>query len=223
MTDKLRVGVVTSLRTPCGISEYGKALRESLSQHFFADLLETVWVARDQKPAYDAFLLNWHPGRLAVDVTDLRDLLAHNKATILLIHNTLGHLLDDETLKLVEESSAAIAHEEVDHPKVVQIPHGILEVADLPEPTETRSVGTGGFLFPWKRPELVIDVARELRCYANMVCPPYPEFINPNDLERRWTERMGGPGSLLIEKAYLPVAEAVQRLARSWVDRKSVV
>jgi len=223
----MQLAILTNVDEHCGIAEYARNLQGALEPWYKVALFlpeEFVEAALYGQ----VVLVNWHPARVHISVEWVRRMQTEGQAKVVLIHHNSRHepvqVAEGDLLDTVD---AVVAHEpflltvwnagqQYRVKPVTYIPHGFPAVDGLLEcPSSDLVLGTGGFAFPWKRFDVVIEAARRLGGHANMVCPPYPS-LNVQELESRWMAVLGA--CLRMEKSFLSQEAVVRRLALSTIN-----
>lgn len=175
---KRRVAIVSNLDPQCGNATYARRLQSALFDTYNVGMCASYAEANQFGP--DVVIINWHPAKVWVDVGTVRALKESGKKVILMHQNSTDTLMSTGPDDILHAVDATVVHENVLcnadlREKIVTIPHGIIE-CELPpfDPTTPETIGTAGFPFPWKRPDVVVRTAKSLGMRAFVPLPPYP-------------------------------------------------
>lgn len=205
----MRVGILTNLDADCGNAQHARELASALSPFDVKLSIDPGALLGSE-----AVIINWHPARVPRGMWNLEAIKSSGSKVILLIENSEERLTFDQR-QAVEQVDAAVAHEDVGDPAVTFIPVGL-----NPGPgdiyTREFSVGTAGFVFPWKRFDLVVEVAEALGWDARIVAPPHQSSRDLPAQIADWRGRLGE--RLKLIDSLVPVQEVIAHLARSTVN-----
>lgn len=212
------VSIITNTNPVCGNAEYARDLARELSKYFSVELVNWFGQERGQ-----VVLVNWHEGVVPVNGTHVRQLRQQGKKAIVILQNSWN---STETpiprdWSAPEAANAVVAHEDMKSPwfQVRMIPHGI-HVVDSLAPEHDQAVGTAGFLFGWKRPDMIVKAASWAKLPVRIVHPKYMSgqivLADPDRFELLYHGMLDKP--MEIYKEYLPLPEVVRILSRNLVN-----
>jgi hypothetical protein len=220
-----RVGIVTTTCQNCGITSYARDLCRELGKHHQCVILEVeppgigIPLSAAINADLDVVIINYHEGRIPyVRSEHIRAVQASGKRVILIHHNSFVLGCDSFRGELVAPlypvADAVVTHEPTVEGSVF-IPHGIPEIGNLWGANAQPTVGTAGFPFPWKRTDVVAEVARRTGSVANLICPRHEGLLIPPP-EDDWQRMLGERLRLCTE--FLPTATVVRLLSTSWLN-----
>jgi len=212
----LKVGLISNWDLRCGNAQYARDLVTELEKEFvvmgLAPLLSQV--RQTNIDDVDVVIVNWHPSRVTVTEQDMRWLKECGKKTILILQNSFREppVIEEGNMLLVVDM--VVAHEEMtfvgQQPNFRCIQHGIPEIEDLPAPYEDRWIGTAGFAFPWKRFDVVAEVAKKFNARCRIISSQSDQMGTDDFLKGI----AGHLGSLVdMHKDWYTVQEVVRMLA----------
>jgi hypothetical protein len=208
----MNVGVITNVGEACGIAQYGEDLIRELGVHFAVNTLKTI-------EEYDVVIVNWHPAKVNLDVILIERWQAAGCKVIVLVHNSSEGMVVPYARDILATADAVVAHEPVEfRGNVKRFQHielGIPEV-DVQALLHSYSIGTAGFAFAHRQFDMVVDFAEEFNMLANIICPPYPCHIDPDELEKKWLAKLGT--HLHMIKTFMPREFVVKTLANSLMN-----
>lgn len=187
----MRVGILTNTDERCGNAAYARNLSDALlkTSKPHTTIMLTSNTESISKDLCDVVLVNWHPAKVSISAREVKKWQSQKIGVILIHQNsfdtrvTLPERIFGE-VDILLTVNYTVVHEpmEVLHhgeplSTVAYIPHGILEI-DIPYKVslDPPTIGTAGFPFHWKRPDVVVRAAAKLDCYARMFAPEYPGY-----------------------------------------------
>lgn len=200
----MKVGIYTNLDERCGNAEYARHLRQYLEPYYgplsFSDKFEHLIDC-------NVVLVNWHSAVAPFFLHDAGRLQSYGCKIILIHQNSLNYEIIREGDQVLSACSAIIAHEPMGK-DVIFIPHGIPIVDNL-SPLYERKIGTAGFASPWKRLDVVAEVAKNknVRC---LVIAPNHGLVNPSYVDG---VRAHIPDLIELYTHWMQIEEVVQRLS----------
>jgi glycosyltransferase involved in cell wall biosynthesis len=213
------VWLLTNLHEKCGVAEYGRDLRDELAKYYRL-------VVDDSLEKVDLVLVNWHNARLTVEPQHVRNWQRKGAKVVIILHNSFsGIRIGSADKDILATADAVVAHEpmvfDVAPKRFFYIKHG-LPVVELYKKCEDM-IGTAGFPFPWKRMELVADVAKRLGVKCLIIAPKHEE-TDTEMLDQ--IEKYMAPWVTIIRE-WLPKEKVVQLLSRCklnifWFQEKSL-
>jgi len=228
----LRVVILSNRDEQCGNFTYARNLLNALKHWYDVEILDNaLWTANHGNP--DVVIINWHPARVSTSTEHVRFLQHTHGAKVILLHqnshDSTVHIGDDDILLA---SDAVVAHEPLKvvtagekKPNLYFIPHGILECRDLHrwDGSVVPIIGTAGFQFDWKRPDVTVEAARYLKVQARIFCPPYPGFDRNRAIDR-WTTRYN---ALHVDRNFLLEEQVIRCLSEHllnifWFQSQSI-
>lgn len=218
----MRVALVTTWDTPCGIAEFGAYLKASVEAADreieitpITDLHPRAIPRRDEGGAYDLVVLNYQAALLSQWTPEMIH-WAHNYAapTLVIYHDT-GVPNSDQCKAVCAAADAFVVHEPYDDLEGngrywrMGVPGWQGEVA-FPRGwdqwhNDRPILGTVGFPFPWKNYDELARVTAEVGWALYLIAPTATA-----DDARRWVDL--NP-HLLIENGFLGRTQVVQTLA----------
>lgn len=212
----MKVSIVTNMDPVCGNAEYARDLAKELQQYFPVELVRGFG-----QETGNVVLVNWHEAVVPANGLQVRGLQQQGKKVIVILQNSWD--TTDTPMgrdwSAPEAADAVVAHEEMESPffKVRMIPHGIHVVDQLAE-YHDNAIGTAGFLFGWKRPDLIPKVAKAVGVPVRMVHPKYVSgqivLADPERFEILYREY----APMEIIKEYLPLADVARVLSKNLVN-----
>ena len=199
----MKLRIVTNTNEQCGNYQYAVHLIKELRKHF-----EDVGVYDSHETMPDVMIWNWHPAVVSTSAERVKQVKAQGVKTVLILQNSHDMPVAVGPDDILAVSDVVIAHEPMcSNVRIEYIPHGIPDDVNL-QTSWVRAVGTAGFLFPWKRPDVVVEAARRAGVPARIVCPPYGNLIDPDKLMASM-----GPGDIEYWSGFLPEDKVIQILS----------
>lgn len=209
----MKVSIITNTNEVCGNAEYARDLARELGQYFPVEIVH--WFGQETG---NVVLVNWHEAVVPANGLHVRQCQQQGKKVIVILQNSW-----DSTDTPVgrdwsapEAADVVVAHEEMTSPwfKVRMIPHGIHIVDQLAE-YHDNAIGTAGFLFSWKRPDMIPKAAALAGVPVRMVHPKYMSgqivLADPDRFEILYREY----GPMEIYKEYLPLPAVARILSKN--------
>ena len=198
----IRVQLVSTWGTACGIAEHSAMLAQALGVEDDIDIRpnsDALDPRQCDPTPFDIVHLNYHAAlHSRWDPDEVKALQEHNVKVVITYHDTMSGAVDqpnsDRCRALAKQADAFIVHE-----PVVDLPEATYWRQGIPEPevpkrwvSERPIVGTCGFDFPWKNYELLARSSFEAG-WAVL-------FAGGNiSLERRHVLEDGNPHALFME------------------------
>jgi hypothetical protein len=166
------VGILSNLAEKDGPADHARYLRDELVKYYDV-MLTNDWPAMGAW-APTVVIVNWHEGWGTPTTDDVENLKRRGAKVIAIFHNTRGQ----ETKipgGFLDRVDAIITHEPIDSNGrwVEFIPVAVWEGLVLSE-GRVPMIGTAGFPFKWKRPDVVVDTAIQLGVMCRLIAPAYP-------------------------------------------------
>lgn len=172
----MRVGILSNTDVRCGNAAYARDLSSALLPHYVnqivSPVLENILAL---KP--NVVLINWHPAKVTCNTDVVNRIHAAGAKAILIYQNSIDNGRCDGP---IFGEDAIVIHEPMALYNATVIPHGIPIVERLgvePGGEIPPSVGVAGFPFPWKRFDVVAEVAKRFNLRCTMVAPQH-EFYD---------------------------------------------
>jgi hypothetical protein len=205
----MKVGLISNWDVQCGNAEYGRALCHELRKEFeVVELPPDTGLARKEislDKDIRLVIINWHGGRVQVRKEDTGQMQDKGVKVIVIDQNCTGG-----AGAVGFGADGYVAHEPAKNIRYSFIPHGIPEVETSKVLSKVAMVGTAGFPFPWKRYDVVAEVAKKFNIMALMIAPKSDQMNT--DV---FMDGIKGhiPGLALIHREWLPTAEVVRMLS----------
>lgn len=215
------VVLISNWDLQCGNAEYARDLQKELEKEFEVQALPgNMHEVRNRLASLsEIVVINWHPARVHVTVDDVRWMKKMGKKVILILQNSFRGPVDVRAGSMLLETDVVVGHEEMEFEgtgvRYQYIPHGIVEVQDLPAPYPTPCIGTAGFPFPWKRFDVVAEAAKKFNVRCRMIAPRSDQLETDIFMEGI----VGHLGPLAnVYRSWLPSRQVVSMLAECWVN-----
>ena len=216
-----KVILISNWDLQCGNAEYARDLKKELEKEFeVTGLPGNMNVVRSSMTSFsETVIVNWHPTRVSINVDDVRWLKKMNKRVIIILQNSFRGPVDVRAGSMLLEADVVVGHEEMEFEgtgvRYQSIPHGIVEVEELPAIYPTPCIGTAGFPFPWKRFDVVAEAAKKFNTRCRMIAPRSDQL----DTDLFMEGIAGHIGPLAnIYRSWLPAQQVVSMLAECWAN-----
>ena len=218
-----RVGILTTKHSNCGLPIYARDLCQELSKHHHCAILDIeppgigIPLSAAINADLDVVIINYHEGRIPYVRSDhIQAVQASGKRVILIHHNSLerGSFDGELIAPLYRVADAVVTHEPTVEGSVF-IPHGIPEIGNLWGVNAEPTIGTAGFPFPWKRPDVVVEAVRRTGSVANLIWPRHEGLLDPPP-EAEWRTMLGKRMRLCRE--FMSAPTVVRLLSSSWLN-----
>lgn len=212
----MKIAIVTNLDERCGNAEYGRNLCRELGKYFTVEAMNTF-----PESGYDLILVNWHPPVVQFTMADIQIAKARGTKIILLTQESSpGPHACCRAEDIVYTVDAVVAHEDVLYSSGLgivnfkMIPHGIVEVADLPDHISNGEpkLGTAGFCFAGKNMDVTVNAANSLSGKALLIAPGHP-WCEGGNAQPLWDKFRAMSSKLELVTDFLPEPEVVKKLA----------
>lgn len=215
-----RIALVTNFDERCGNAQYGRDFARHLpsftgvegvdSFPHCRNVLSHMGSAVSRK--YRVAVINWHPARVEISTPLVHALRSAGLKVVLILQNSFDWQHSVGSDDLLAQCDAVVAHEPMDilydgqpAKNFHYIPHGIVLKSAVTygiEEAITHCIGTAGWPFSWKRPDVVARAAFHCSLPAKIFCPEYPGFTWPT---AEWV-RMAGGNAYMIQEWMLEAA-----------------
>jgi hypothetical protein len=176
----MRVGILSNTDVRCGNAAYARDLSSALLPYYVNQIVSPVL---ENMLAFkpNVVLINWHPAK--VGNPDVNRIHAAGAKAILIYQNSIDNAWTNGP---IFGEDAIVTHEPTALYNATVIPHGIPIVRGLwhehYEP-QNQSVGTAGFPFPWKRFDVVAEVAKRFNLQCMMIAPQHDFYDSRKFIE----------------------------------------
>lgn len=214
----MKVSIITNTNEVCGNAEYARDLSRELSKYFPVEIVN--WFGQETG---NVVIVNWHEAVVPATGLQVSSCRQQGKKVIVILQNSwdaADTCPAQRDWSAPEAANVVVAHEKMTSPwfKVKMIPHAIHVVPGLAS-THDDGVGTAGFLFSWKRPDLIPAVADRLRLSVRIVHPKYMSGqIVLADPERFQILYHNPLTKWEIVKDYLPLPTVVRILSKNLMN-----
>lgn len=170
----MKIALISNWDIQCGNAEYARDLRKELEKEFtVVSMPGNMNIVKSELPQdAEVVIVNLHESRVNINVEHVRWMQSIGKKVVIILQNSVEQMSASD---LLTEADAVVAHERVRFMNgdvyFQYIPHGIVEVPDLPAPYPSFWIGTAGFPFPWKRYDVVAEAAKKFGVRGRMIAP----------------------------------------------------
>lgn len=205
------VGIYTNTAIKCGNAEYARDLSYYL-QPYYTVRMSPVWT--DLIP-FDVIIINWHPSVVEFSAEFAQKLKERGKKLILVLQNSFEDvILDVRKDPILKSVDAVVSHEPMGE-GIHFIPIGIHVYGGLPSVSDVMMIGTAGFPFPWKRFDVVAEIAKVLQVRCRMIAPTY-DGVNTDTLIQGIQGHLGSLAE--IHRDWMSALDVVRLLAECRVN-----